>query len=599
VLAITPDGTSILVGTHIGIMRYDAHTTQLSPLLPTGARVERLAISADGATFASAQLDGSIIIWSLADGSRLHVLDARAPRRGLIELLTEPSFFQRIESLAFSPDGTLLASDSGNGQIRLWDVTSGELLARLGEGDRRTSSLAFSPDGALLAAGGGWQSGRGNKGDLAVWDVAQRRLRFSLEGHTNVVQGLDFSADGTELASADEDGGIRRWRMTDGTLIEERPLEAQVTLLTGGWYLAEDGDGTPWVFATADARPAFPLDRSPAWRDGPLVAAAGTTLAILGDDDLLARWDLPTGAALGGGQLPEHGLRIGGLAITPDGVTLLIGRGNGAVTLRQTHDGVPMGELRAHEEAVMSVVLSPDGSLAAVGSEDGTLSIWRPADRTLLQRLDVSVSWVRGVDFSPDGALVATIGIRRERTFVSLWRVADGALLWAQDTGEEIGDVVRFAPDGTALLAGFWDGSVHQWRVADGTLLGTIREPPQLRDRIRAIVLSPDGSSAALILGYRNLELWSTENWTRRHSYEGEVGHPEAVAFSSDGQLLVTGSSIDNVVQVWNVAGDRRPLATLRGHTWSVEAVGFTPDQRHVISASADGTVRLWAVADP
>lgn len=246
VLAITPDGTSILVGTHIGIMRYDAHTTQLSPLLPTGARVERLAISADGATFASAQLDGSIIIWSLADGSRLHVLDARAPRRGLIELLTEPSFFQRIESLAFSPDGTLLASDSGNGQIRLWDVTSGELLARLGEGDRRTSSLAFSPDGALLAAGGGWQSGRGNKGDLAVWDVAQRRLRFSLEGHTNVVQGLDFSADGTELASADEDGGIRRWRMTDGTLIEERPLEAQVTLLTGGWYLAEDGDGTPW-----------------------------------------------------------------------------------------------------------------------------------------------------------------------------------------------------------------------------------------------------------------------------------------------------------------------------------------------------------------
>lgn len=269
------------------------------------------------------------------------------------------------------------------------------------------------------------------------------------------------------------------------------------------------------------------------------------------------------------------------------------------MTLRQTHDGVPMGELRAHEEAVMSVVLSPDGSLAAVGSEDGTLSIWRPADRTLLQRLDVSVSWVRGVDFSPDGALVATIGIRRERTFVSLWRVADGALLWAQDTGEEIGDVVRFAPDGTALLAGFWDGSVHQWRVADGTLLGTIREPPQLRDRIRAIVLSPDGSSAALILGYRNLELWSTENWTRRHSYEGEVGHPEAVAFSSDGQLLVTGSSIDNVVQVWNVAGDRRPLATLRGHTWSVEAVGFTPDQRHVISASADGTVRLWAVADP
>ncbi|MBC8100751.1 MAG: WD40 repeat domain-containing protein, partial [Armatimonadetes bacterium] len=118
----------------------------------------------------------------------------------------------RVFTLAFSPDGRVLASGSSDTTVRLWDVTSGTALGDMLSGHSDTViSLAFAPDGLTLASGG-----RDNR--VLVWDVTQRIIMQTLDAHTNWVRALAFSPDGLYLASGSRDEQALVWDRSDDTL---------------------------------------------------------------------------------------------------------------------------------------------------------------------------------------------------------------------------------------------------------------------------------------------------------------------------------------------------------------------------------------------
>jgi WD40 repeat protein len=117
-----------------------------------------------------------------------------------------------IRDLAFTPDRRLLASGSMDGTVWLWDLAERRALNRLDNGSEdAVITIAFSPDGQVLASAGGNPNASNPDNTIRLWDTLSGELLNTLEGHTTTVGSLTFSPQGELLASAGDDRSVRLW----------------------------------------------------------------------------------------------------------------------------------------------------------------------------------------------------------------------------------------------------------------------------------------------------------------------------------------------------------------------------------------------------
>lgn len=129
-----------------------------------------------------------------------------AASRQMVRSFGETEAAATATSLAFSPDGTMVAAGYDLGYLEVWAVATGESVYRLEELGAAVQSVAFSPDGRTLAAGRA-------DGNVGLWDAGSGRFLRTLEGHSGAVNGLAFRPDGYLLFSGAADGTIRVWGM--------------------------------------------------------------------------------------------------------------------------------------------------------------------------------------------------------------------------------------------------------------------------------------------------------------------------------------------------------------------------------------------------
>ena len=230
-----------------------------------------------------------------------------------------------VSSVAFSPDGSTLASGSSDYTVRLWDAVTGQEKAVLTGHSGVVNSVAFSPDGSTLASG---------SSDVRLWDAVTGQEKAVLR-HRNVVNYITFSPDGSTLASATY-RGVRVWDAVTGQ---------EKSDLTG--Y-------TDWVWT---------IPFSP---DGSTYASAST-------DGTVRLWDVVTGQEKA--VLTGHRGGINSITFSPDGSTLASGS-YGEVRLWDAVTGQEKAVLTGHRGGVNSIAFSPDGSTLASGSDDGTILLW-------------------------------------------------------------------------------------------------------------------------------------------------------------------------------------------------------------------------------
>jgi WD40 repeat protein/subtilase family serine protease len=535
--------------------------------------VYSVAFSPDGSLIASGSGDATIKLWRVSDGA-------------LVATLTGHTDW--VYSVAFSPDGSLIASGSYDRTIRLWRVSDGALVATLTLRGHTywVYSVAFSPDGSLLASGS-WDA------TIKLWRVSDGALVRTLTGHTSWVYSVAFSPDGSLIASGSDDRTIKLWRVSDGALVAtltgHTDIVTSVAFSPDGSLLASGSDDrTIRLWRVSDGALVRTLTGHTGWVTSVAFSPDGSLLASGSGDATIKLWRVSDGALVA--TLTGHTIRSPALPFLLMAVCWRRGVGIAPFKLWRVSDGALVRTLTGHTGWVYSVAFSPDGSLIASGSEDLTIRLWRVSDGALVRTLTGHTSGVYSVAFSPDGSLIASGS--RDRT-IRLWRVSDGALVAILTGHTDTVNSVAFSPDGRLLASVSWDRTIKLWRVSDGALVATLTGHT---NSVTSVAFSPDGSLLASGSGDRTIRLWGASDGALVATLTGHTDIVTSVAFSPDGRLIASGSR-DRTIRLWRVS-DGALVATLTGHTDWVNSVAFSPDGSLIASGSYDRTIRLWRVSD-
>jgi len=583
-----------------------------------------VALRADGRAFA-VSADGAVVdVFDAVSRQRIRTIGT--PVQGAVAGFAWPMLDWR---------GSRLAALGPDGVLRIWDAVSGSELLAWQAHEAGPGVTRFSPDGSLVASAP--QAGNPTESStvLRVWDARTGELRWE-RSYGTLLGTVDFNADGSLLAAplfatSATTGAVELIATATGQVIDTLPVPSWASSLA----FAPDGSlvVSRWDGIVEVHEPATGPGRELLSVGVPIGSVAvnptGSLLAI--GTERTSIWDMRTGRQVV--ELPDH--IAGRMSFSSDGTRLVTGSQDFVARLWVPTTAGP-GEVLSLEPAAVAkgVALDQAGSLLAVLARDdpvgpGPAQIWSWADQALQCTIPGSHGY--GLALSPDAATVAVFSTDR----LSLWDTStcavrvdldrsdeligvegggyvayspDGRLvaatgttglagLWDAASGHLVGDVwqaaapgaqangVTFTPDGTRLLTGDNDGLLRLWTVGTGGLAAELDHGSLVND----VLVGPDGSWA-IAMGVDNASMWDLATSKLIRPIEGIWS---AGALSPDGSLLAGGAG--PAVSIRDVATGRE-LQLLRGHGAAVTAIRIHPDGRHVVSASDDGTVRVWTL---
>lgn len=450
--------------------------------------------------------------------------------------------FGNVLSVAFSPDGSLLAAGTASCDIRIWQRAQGTARLTLKGHDHWVWSIAFSPDGRFLASGSIDQTVR-------LWDVLTGEELHICTGHTNRVRTVAFSPDGQVIASGSNDRTIRLWDVQTGQCLHVIKAHKD------------------WVWSVMF---------SP---DGSLLASASA-------DHTICLWDRQTKHLLN--TLEGHTDRILALAFSLDGRLLASGGGDLTVRVWDVRSGNCQQILLGHTHWIRSVAFAPDRSVVASGGDDRIIRFWDLESGRCRTTFQGHTNWVRSIAFSPDGLWLAS---GSDDQTVRLWEIAtEHSLSTFQGYVNGITSAA-YSPDGTLVACGSEDRTVRLWDAESGTCLDTLAGHAGW---VWSVAFHPDPATHILASGSNDhtVRLWDISTGVCLRQLEGHADWIWSIAFSPDGSLLASGSE-DQTIRLWNTRTGEC-LRILYGHVSSVGAVIFGSDGRTLASSGGDATVRLW-----
>jgi WD40 repeat protein/DNA-binding SARP family transcriptional activator len=520
-----------------------------------------------------------------------------------------------ITDVAFSLDGSKLATTGDDGMLKVWDPSTRELLRSVFGGpgpEIGAFGPSFSADGSMVAAA--WEDG-----SIRVLDLSMNRVAWT--GHVDDAADTALSPDGRHLAVARADlfapGGANPH--LNGTVFDLRTGKRAFELAEGGpnplgpWQVswspdgryiattsASDGTSRIWDAGTGELRSTLPgqvgPDASVAWSpDSARLVTGGARGAVtiweMGGGQFQPLLSLSAGEMSGG---------IGGVAFSPDG-SRVMASGSGAVKIWDvgSNGDAEWGNLPSSARSGVGpfAEFMPDGRRLVASSTQGVgLTVWDLRTHRVVRTVtSATIGILTGLAVRPDGGAIAAGGEglgfygSYGGEVVETWDPTTGEKLFGIHRQLDVNDVA-FSPDGKYLVGADWEGLAE---IVDGSGHG-IRTlggyDPFARARF-----SPDGRlvATASFDDPENPETWSLQIWDWRTDIVlHTIGAGGLVDFDSTGSRIVT-LDRQGRAEIVDVESGRR-VVLLAGQSRGVDEVAFSPDGALVATAESNGAVRLF-----
>ena len=691
-LQFSPDGTQIAVGSNIGVWLYDLKTGKEITMFPS--MCQSIAFSPDGRFIARSggkyKFHEDFQLWEIATGQKVELIDGPPAASvlqfsedgktlvtlgnwgdsiGRLDIETGESNVRNIKERSWevvksrpAPEPYALTDDKfavggEDGKIELWNTTTGEKLFTITaevaniqkpmppivpvlpkietdekdqvkgprplqmkkdippirairlkpedmpfllEENRHILALEFSPDGTKLASGSKDKTVR-------LWDTNTGEELAILQKHTGWISALVFSPDGKTIASGSTDKTVNLWDTDTGELIVtfNGHLNGIVALsfspdsktLASG---STDGAIKFWNTETKDLLPTN-ITEHIQWVKAVSFSEDSSTLVSIAFNGIINFWDLKTGKKTGS-QNAVHGDLLQSAALSPDGAKLASVAAKATMFFRAGQGG----------SAVSSIMPDRQVRLTDVGTGDELATV---------NETNAGVNPGASMAFSPDKKTVAF----GEQGKIHLWNTETGTSLdiplvdkQNADGNDELApppDVMLlqapqisalvFSPDGKKLVSGTIGGKVQMWDAETGVELSPFLAGQDMdkatkvdrnkmsvsvsyQDPITILTFSSDGTQIAVGSEEKIRLLGSSKQTGLKDVPRGA----KSLAFSPDNSVLLAGLR-NGSIELFDMATGEK-ISTLDGHTATVETLVFSPDGKTLVSTGQDGIILVW-----
>ncbi|MBI4567751.1 MAG: DUF4062 domain-containing protein [Planctomycetes bacterium] len=538
VLSITADGGIAVSGGMDGSIRiWNLRTmTDVAVIESVTGRTEGctiMAATADARMAAVGQVGGRVRLWDLVRKLPLSLLKFRH------------SFMEPFCSIALTPCGRIGIVGMPYSGACVFDTTSGEVLARLGDKETHVTAVTMSPDGEVALIGQ-------HDGTLRAWNVKNSKESVRLVGHANEISGVAVTADGRVGLSSDEGGVIRVWDLVTGAMrsvFEGHTDRVNAIAMTpdGRFAVSAGLDGVLriWDLSVDKGKPRLvPAAEVSIWPTGSLVYSAH-------DDGSSQFRDF--------NSISEHAITEPGddeiFEYTPsrDGFSILSTSKSGQAWVYDQASGDLTASLADATEAVPPFAVTGDGRVLLSAALDGTVRAW-----------DLAMGH-------------------------QLLRLKGHGILKMQGTDEIT--CLAVTPNGRVALSGSADGTVRAWDLANGAAVAVLEscETQTIElDRITSISVIANGCWAVIGDSAGRVRLWNLDTYEERARSTGHSGRVVKVSTTPDGGILASAGD-DGTIRVWNLTtGDCVLVADLRS---PIRCLSEVTQNRRVVAGLADGRI--------
>ncbi len=539
-------------------------------------------------------------IFSTSGGPVVQVWDAAKGEPSRQSLAGHQS---AVNCLSLSGDGKRMVTGTDDvekhgGQIKVYELSNAHSSATLAGMVGAVNSVAFSPDATLIASASG---DAGQAGELRVWETDENLSPIILTGHTGTIDCVAFSPDGKRVASGGADKVVRLWDPRKGSMVgtfigHSSNVNSVAFSPDGKSIISGSSDGTVRIWDAKQSTPPLAA-KGQAGKKAVSVPRRGNYSGI---HDTPREVKVPVSTPL---LTLTTKQQIMAVAFSPDGKRIVTGGRQATLTLWDAEKATEIRTFPRHENDIQGVAFSPDGLRIASASGDQTVRVWDAGNGKTVLTLKGFTPQVKGVAFAPDGKRIAGAGggARKDAT-VQIWDASTGQLFRALKVEGEKGAsiTVSFSPDGKLIAADFSTifpetGVIRIWEVEGGKLVQTLVGHS---GNVWCTAFSPDGKHLVSSGGQRfhsgQIKVWDVETESEVLRLTGHRDEVHTVAFSPDGKRIASAGH-DKIIKVWD-AENGTEIGSLSGPKNSaIGMVSFSPDGQRILSIAAN-VAEIWNV---